>query len=293
MAPETRAAPTYFPGARQLVCASGQSGEVRHSKTGLPASVLAHQLASARRTEVLRTPARRPRIRGHRSQTRGRVYRPDGTFSGGRIAVVVREAVELDADSAQRQRDVPQNDPILTAEEDVGGLDRPVHDSVRMQRRQRPEKLAEDLHDLIRGEDTARLQQLLECDSIHIVPYHKVDVPVGVSTDLSGQNQVVMNQLDRSPRQVQELGPDLRRVDQLRAEHPDHDVELAGFVARQVGRGVQPLAQGFLDLVRAVRLAEQLSDPLEIQGLLLPLQQKDRPVTLVALEQRSPAGRAR
>ena len=96
-----------------------------------------------------------------------------------RIPVIVREAVELDAEPAQRQREVPQNDPILTAEEDVGGLDRPVHDSVRVQRRQRPEELAEDLHDLIRGEDAARLQQLLECDSIHIVPHHKVDVPVG------------------------------------------------------------------------------------------------------------------
>ena len=160
-----------------------------------------------------------------------------------------------------------------------------MHHSVRVQRRQRPEELAEDLQDLIRREDTARLQQLLKCDSIHIVPYDKVDVPVGESADLSGQDQVVMNQLDRSPRKVQELGPDLRRVDQLRAEHSDHDVELAGFVARQVSRGAQPLAQGFLDLVRAVRLAEQLSNPLEIQGLLLPLQQKDRPVTLVALEQ--------
>ena len=47
-----------------------------------------------------------------------------------------------------------------------------------------------------------------------------------------------------------------------------------------------PWPERFLDLVRAVRLAEQLGDPLEIQGLLLPLQQKDRPVTLVALEQR-------
>ena len=37
-----------FPSARQLVRTSGQSGEVRHGKTGLPTSVLAHQLASAR-----------------------------------------------------------------------------------------------------------------------------------------------------------------------------------------------------------------------------------------------------
>ena len=114
-----------------------------------------------------------------------------------------------------------------------------------MQRRQRPEELAEDLDDLIRGEDTARLQQLLECDSIHIVAYHIVDVPVGEGADLSGQHQILMHQSDGLPRQVQELGPDLRQVDQLRAEHSDHDVELAGFVASQVGRGDSPWPRAF------------------------------------------------
>ncbi len=37
-----------FPGARQLVRASGEAREARHGKIGLSVSVLAHQLAGAR-----------------------------------------------------------------------------------------------------------------------------------------------------------------------------------------------------------------------------------------------------
>ncbi len=39
----------FFHSARELVRESGQLGEVRHGKLGLLASVLAHQLPSARK----------------------------------------------------------------------------------------------------------------------------------------------------------------------------------------------------------------------------------------------------
>src|SRR5208337_4905863 len=125
------------------------------------------------------------------------------------IPEVVRKAVELKADAPQRQGQVSQHDPVLTTQEDVGRLDGPVQHPRSVERPEGVKKLTNDLDDLVRTEDSARLQQLLKRDAVNIIANRIVDLAVREGSDFSRENQVVMDQPDRSARQIKKLRTNL------------------------------------------------------------------------------------
>ncbi len=117
-----------------------------------------------------------------------------------RIPEVVRKSVELKADAPQRQGQISQYDPVLTTQEDVGRLDGPVQHLRSVERPEGVKKLTNDLDDLVSTEDSARLEKLLKRDAVNIIANRIVDLAVREGSDFSRENQVVMDQPDRSAR---------------------------------------------------------------------------------------------
>ena len=135
---------------------------------------------------------------------------------GRGVAVVVGEAVQGDADPLHWQREIAQDDAIFSTEEDVRRLDPPVGDRARVERGQGTEDLAEDLEDLRGARTCCPIPAASGVSHRRRIAHRVIEAAVGESPNLAGQDQVLMDEMDRSSAEIEELRPKVGLAGELR-----------------------------------------------------------------------------